>query len=227
MAKRTCSAIENGVQCPDPHVARGWCAKHYQRWKKYGDPLVVLRLQGDSLLRFESRVDRSGGPDACHPWTGAPRRDGYGMMKFGDKYRLVHTVAWELAHGCPVPLGMEIDHECHNRALLAGTCRRGLCEHRLCCNERHLAAKTHLENMLAVGPQERPDLRGRRPASTKLTESQVAEIRVLLSEGGITNEKIGERYGVSGSTVSYIKSGKTWVQSAALRDAERRSEHAT
>jgi HNH endonuclease/Helix-turn-helix domain of resolvase len=213
MAKRTCSVVENGELCGKPIWARGWCDKHYQRWRKYGDPLVVQRLQGDGLLRFESRVDRSGGPDACHPWTGKPRRDGYGMMKFGGKYRLAHTVAWELANG-PVPPGLEIDHECHNRALLAGTCRRGLCEHRLCCNERHLAAKTHLENMLAVGPQERPDLRGRRPASTKLTESQVAEIRVLLSEG-IAHGKIAERYGVSRSTVSTINSGKTWVLRAA------------
>jgi hypothetical protein len=197
-------------------VAWGWCDKHYRRWKKYGDPLTVKRIIGDDLLRFEARVDRSGGPDACHPWTGQPTPDGYGMMQFGGKGRLVHTVAWELENG-PVPPGMEIDHECHNRAVLAGTCHRGLCEHRLCCNERHLAAKTHLENVRAPGPRKRPDLRDKRPGA-KLTESRVAEIRALLSEG-ISHAKIAERYDVSRSAVSLINSGKTWAQPAALCDA--------
>ena len=39
MAKRTCSVKE----CPDPVEARGWCHKHYQKWRKYGDPLADLR----------------------------------------------------------------------------------------------------------------------------------------------------------------------------------------
>lgn len=35
MDKRTCS-IED---CDDPVCARGWCSKHYQAWKRHGDPL--------------------------------------------------------------------------------------------------------------------------------------------------------------------------------------------
>jgi len=38
MDDRTCSL------CPKPVLARGWCAKHYTRWKKYGDPLVVQKM---------------------------------------------------------------------------------------------------------------------------------------------------------------------------------------
>jgi hypothetical protein len=26
--------------CPAPHVARGWCGRHYQRWKTHGDPVA-------------------------------------------------------------------------------------------------------------------------------------------------------------------------------------------
>jgi hypothetical protein len=199
--------------CGGRVVARGWCNKHYRRWKKYGDPLTVKRIMGDDELRFESRVDRSGGPGACHPWTGQPNPDGYGFMQFGGKTRSVHTVAWELANG-PVPPGLEVDHECHNRAVLAGTCLRGLCMHRLCCNERHLAAKTHLENVRAPGPRNRPDLKGKRPAWAKLTENQVREIRALLSEG-VTHGKIAERYGVSRSAISMMASGRTWTLPAA------------
>lgn len=216
MANATC--VIDG--CERRIVAWGWCDKHYRRWKNNGDPLKVRRIHGDDVLRFESRVDRSGGPDACHPWTGKPTPDGYGMIQFGGKGRLVHAVAWESAHGCPVPPGMEVDHECHNRAVAAGTCRRGKCAHRLCCNERHLAAKTHLENVRAAGPLERPYLRGRRPSWAKLTESQVAEIRILLSDN-VPCSEIAVRYGVSRPTVSMIKSGKTWAQPAALYDADQ------
>lgn len=37
MPKRTCS-VEG---CESAHGAKGYCPKHYQRWVKYGDPLVL------------------------------------------------------------------------------------------------------------------------------------------------------------------------------------------
>jgi Recombination endonuclease VII len=36
MGDRTCSLPE----CYDPHLAKDFCRKHYQRWKKWGDPLA-------------------------------------------------------------------------------------------------------------------------------------------------------------------------------------------
>lgn len=36
--KRTCTL--DG--CDNPHEARGWCELHYARWKRHGDPTVVL-----------------------------------------------------------------------------------------------------------------------------------------------------------------------------------------
>jgi hypothetical protein len=29
--------------CDDPVRARGWCNKHWTRWWKYGDPLVIFK----------------------------------------------------------------------------------------------------------------------------------------------------------------------------------------
>ena len=48
MDKRTCSVIENGVQCGAPHNGRGYCAPHYQRWYRWGDPLASgpIRIRG-------------------------------------------------------------------------------------------------------------------------------------------------------------------------------------
>lgn len=44
MAKRICSVGE----CDGVSVTRGWCSKHYQRWRTHGDPTVVKRRSGGS-----------------------------------------------------------------------------------------------------------------------------------------------------------------------------------
>ncbi len=41
MPQGTCSVNE----CDGPVVARGWCTKHYCRWKSSGDPLIVRKRQ--------------------------------------------------------------------------------------------------------------------------------------------------------------------------------------
>lgn len=38
MAERTCSIDD----CESKHYGRGWCHRHYQRWRKWGDPLTVV-----------------------------------------------------------------------------------------------------------------------------------------------------------------------------------------
>lgn len=42
MADRTCSV--DG--CSNPHLARGWCNRHYHQWKRHGDPLASGKLTG-------------------------------------------------------------------------------------------------------------------------------------------------------------------------------------
>lgn len=87
--------------------------------------------------RFWSHVDRSGGPAACWPWTGAiEKKTGYGRVKFGGKAQMAHRVAHTLAVG-PIPPGLVVDHV---RA-------RG-CIRRDCVNPAHLEAVSHRDNTL-------------------------------------------------------------------------------
>lgn len=47
MSERTCE-LEG---CGKPHVARGYCAKHYQRWATHGDPTKVAVNKGNRKPR--------------------------------------------------------------------------------------------------------------------------------------------------------------------------------
>lgn len=191
----------------EPRYARGWCSVHYTRWYVHGDPLVTKRIMGDDRARFETKVDRSDGNDACHPWLAAVNRSGYGYFYFDGRMRGAHIVAWALANG-PTPVGTELDHECHNRAVLAGTCAPGVCRHRLCCNPSHLAPKTRLKHRADSAPfgHARRINNGR----AKLTEQQVSEIKAGLS-AGMTMAGLARTYGVGATTVRAIRDGKTWV----------------
>lgn len=190
----------------------GWCGMHYNRWRQHGDPLKVAWIRGNDRARIESRIDRSGGPDACHPWTAGQNADGYGWVKVGRTQKGAHLALWELENG-PVPPGFELDHECHNRAMREGLCAPGHCAHRLCCNLRHIVPRTrddHAAATLRLSSSWHGDGKGYR----KLTEAQVRELKGLLREGAQTAE-MADRFGISRTHVSRIRTGKAWGWLAA------------
>lgn len=108
---------------------------------RYGAPMVAKPLPPLSraqIERFWALVDRSGGPEACWPWTGRIIESGYGRWWTtidGRKRQFpAHRVAMQLDQG---PTTLVTDHECHNRS----SCDGGpSCPHRRCCNPAHLAA---------------------------------------------------------------------------------------
>lgn len=61
--------------------------------------------------------------------------------------------------------------------------------------------------------------RGAQLPQSKLTESEVAEIRRLAATGTLTQREIGERFGVRQNTVSVIVSGKIWRRGRTTKEA--------
>ena len=139
MADRICT-IE-GCERQLRYVARGWCNKHYQRWRATGDPLAVDRVlpwPENLLARMEPQ------PNGCIYFTGCVLDTGYGQVKVDSKDVGSHRAAYEHFVG-PIPEGMTIDHECHNADL---SCAGGRsCLHRRCVNVEHLALVTLSENV--------------------------------------------------------------------------------
>lgn len=148
----------------------------------------------ERVSSFWSKVDQSGGPDACWPWIGGKYPSGYGAVVWhGLGVRSAHRVAFFLAHGhWPEPYAL---HRCDNPP---------------CCNPAHLFAGTAADNArdkVAKGRDNSP--RGEHQNSAKLTEPYVREIRHLTTLG-VGQRELGRRYGVDHKTIYSIVVRRTW-----------------
>lgn len=145
--------------------------------------------------RFEAKVDRSAGPDGCHLWTRGQTHNGYGRFSVGSRTVRAHRYAYEAIHG-PIPAGLEILHACDTP---------------LCVNDRHLSVGTQADNNAdAVAKGRARSARGERHGGAKLTEAAVAEIRSLYAAGGVTQQSLAARFGVSFQQISDIVRGRYW-----------------
>lgn len=134
MSSTGCTA-EHG--CPAVVVAKGYCRKHYTRWKRYGDPLATKfdRASGadDERWMQKLRIESPG----CWIWTGEPDEHGYGQyMVTGEdgkrKSKRAHRYIYEQLVG-PLDPKDDLDH---------------LCRVHLCCNPDHLEPVSHKTNVL-------------------------------------------------------------------------------
>lgn len=143
--------------------------------------------------RLWSRVDKST-PNGCWEWQGKRSQSGYGRIMYGNKETSVHRVVWELVNG-PIADGVVICHQCDNPS---------------CCNPDHLFEGTQQDNLLNMRSKQRHAF-GSRHGQTKLTESDVVEIRRRHSAGEVSQQELAQEYRVAQYTIYAIVHRKTWA----------------
>lgn len=126
------AGCERLVEC------RGWCHKHYERWRTHGNPLCP-RPRMSFEQRFWAKVDQDGpllSPylGRCWLWMGWTPGGvrGYGSIERDGKRPQAHRVAYELVAGV-IPEGLTLDH---------------LCRTPPCVNPAHLEPVTQRENTM-------------------------------------------------------------------------------
>lgn len=149
--------------------------------------------------RFGSKVDKSGGPDACWLWTGHRIPTGYGAIGVGKNTRSTHRLSWELANG-PIPEGQHVLHRCDNPP---------------CVNPNHLFLGTHADNVRDMHAKGRSNLNNLHPrmrcethGSAKLTNAQVREIRTDCRRG--QGSVMARKYGVTRNMIGKIVRREYW-----------------
>jgi HNH endonuclease len=150
-----------------------------------------LNWRGSPKERFWRSVKKS---KDCWLWTGKKAGNGYGQI-YDSGYKYTHRFSYEIHKG-KIGKGMCICHTCDNPP---------------CVNPDHLWEGTRKQNSKDMSKKGRHgDLTGEKCGKSKLTWSQVAEIRNLYKPGEITMKQIAVKYGLGYTTIQAILRNKTW-----------------
>ena len=133
-------------------------------------------------------------PNGCMEWQPSRDRGGYGYYMIMYKNLRAHRVMAELVYG-PRPEGMVVRHSCDNPP---------------CINPDHLSFGTHKDNVADKFARGRANIPfGESHAHSKLTAESVLAIRAEYGSG-ISYDKLGAKYGISGATARDAIKRITW-----------------
>lgn len=148
-------------------------------------------LSPDQIAGFWARVRFGGSNFQCWEWEGRKNQAGYGRWAG----TMAHRVAYELVHG-PIPADQQVRHRCDNKP---------------CCNPHHLLIGSQSDNMQDA--LERGQFAtGERHGRARITDADALYIR--RNPDRLKLADLAARFGLAKSTVSYIRSGRSWAHLA-------------
>lgn len=119
--------------CDNRGTSRGYCGKHYWKFRQYGDPCAYRLKSYNSLL--QKLIDKTRFPDDlndCWIWAGVGDALGYGVIPWRGRTHPAHRAMYEqlIEHNID---GLVIDHLCRTPS---------------CVNPLHLEAVSNRVNIL-------------------------------------------------------------------------------
>lgn len=187
----TCGQCGKFFEQPTYNGPRKFCSP-----KCYHDSCVGTGVPME--VQFASRLGETT-PTGCILWTGSVNEHGYGFLSVGTsrknrRNKYAHRISYELKHG-PIPSDMKVLHRCDNPP---------------CVNPDHLFLGTHSDNVADKIAKGR-GAKGEQAGPSKLTESQVIEIRRRYALGGISIKNLAAEFGMTFHPVWCIIRNRTWT----------------
>lgn len=142
-------------------------------------------------FRFRGRFNVT--PSGCFELVGNQDKDGYGHLSYRNKSIAAHRLSWILRYG-EIPFGLQVCHKCDNPK---------------CINPMHLFLGTTQDNTSDRHNKER-DARGKKQAFTKLSETDVIQMREDYFQKGKTLKTISKKFGVCSATAREAIQGINW-----------------
>lgn len=178
--------------CSRKRDAKGFCPKHYNRWKTYGDPLYQTKWNGGDRVKWiENHKDYDG--DECLIWPFG-RKKKYPLVYWNGENVGVHVVMCGLRNGPRPRPDLEAAHSC------------GM-GHEGCVSPKHLRWATRQEN--AEDKRGHGTMRfGNLLPMSKLTHDEVRQIKALSGVRGAGS--VAKSFDVSKSTIQRIWNGRLW-----------------
>lgn len=169
-----------------------FCNKYHTQHHRYPPTRQNTRAVGNTpkerFLSLVSEPDENG----CHLWRAGINHTGYGVVNIEGKARLAHRMAFYYANGFHATL-----------------CVLHSCDVRSCVNPEHLREGSRQENMDDMVRRHR-SAKGEMAGNSKLTASDVIQIRELYAKGNMTQREIGSLFGITVANVSAIVLYKSW-----------------